>query len=288
MKIWIFLPAYNEEESLEQLLPKLRETMAQLTDYELVIVVLDDGSSDRTGQVVKDEAATQPVILISHLINRGLGETERDGFEYLAAHCEDGDVIIRFDCDDTHEPVYIRSMIDKLEEGYDVVGTSRFQPGGFQIGVNWYRKGISYAANIFMRLMFGIQGIKDYSCGFRAYRANVIKDAVKIYGNSFLQMRGFGFTSTLETIVKIHLLGFRFAEVPFGLRYDQKITESKMVSSVTILGYFMMAFLYHFPRSGWKKWRSSLRDGRAESVTEAESAFAKIRSTKSIPSRFGA
>jgi len=288
MKIWIFLPAYNEEESLERLFPKVRDTITQLNGYEVVIVVLDDGSSDRTAQVVETEAATQPIVLISHSINRGLGETERDGFEYLAKHCDDDDIIIRFDCDDTHEPAYIKSMIDKLGEGYDVVGTSRFQPGGYQMGVNWYRKGISAAANLFMRIMFRIKGIKDYSCGFRAYRGNVIKAAVQVFGNNFLQMRGFGFTSTLETIVKIHLLGFRFSEVPFGLRYDQKVTESKMVSSVTILGYFMMAFLYHFPRSGWKKWSRSLREARASSVTAAASAFAKIRSSKSIPSRFGA
>ena len=287
MKIWIFLPAFNEAESLERLLPKLNETLANLITHEAEIVVLDDGSADSTAKVVESAANAQSIVLLPHSINRGLGETERDGFEYLANRCADEDIIIRLDCDDTHEPIYIQSMIDKLAEGYDVVGTSRFQPGGYQKGVNWYRRGISSAANTFMKVLFGIKGIKDYSCGYRAYRAKAIKDAVQIYGNGFLQMRGLGFTSTLETIVKLNLLGFRFAEVPFGLRYDQRVTESKMVASITILGYFIMAFLYHFPRSGWRKWGRPLKMAREKSTGAAVEAYASIKRSKSIPSRFG-
>jgi dolichol-phosphate mannosyltransferase len=60
-------------------------------------------------------------------------------------------------------------------------------------------------------------------------------------------------------IVKLHLLGVRFAEVPFVLRYDQKQGSSKMVSSITILGYFLMAFLYHWPFGGWKSQYRQLR-----------------------------
>ena len=288
MKTWVFLPAYNEDESLKYLLPKLKKTVTELSDKDMEIVVLNDGSTDQTSKIINTEASKQPITVISHQINRGLGETERDGFEYLAKNCADEDVIVRLDCDDTHEPIYIKSLLEKLSEGFDVVGTSRFRPGGYQMGVNWYRKGISISANIFMRVLFGIKGIKDYSCGFRAYKAKAIKDAIEIYGNSFLQMRGFGFTSTLETIVKLHLLGFKFAEVPFGLRYDQKVTESKMVSSTTIIGYFMMAFLYHFPRSGWKKWSKSLKNARLSSTKEAIEVFSKIKRSKSIPSSFGA
>ena len=287
MRTWIFLPAYNEEESLKFLFPKLKKITDHLSNTKIKIVILDDGSSDLTSNLIGKEINKQSIILINHSINRGLGETERDGFEYLANNCEDEDVIIRLDCDDTHEPKYIVSLLKKLSEGYDVVGTSRFRAGGYQMGVNWYRKLISSAANIFMRVMFGIKGIKDYSCGFRAYRARAIKDAIQIYGNNFLQMRGFGFTSTLETIVKLNLLGFKFAEVPFGLRYDQKVTESKMVSSITIFGYFMMAFLYHFPRSGWKKWGKPLKNARIKSTQDAREAFVKIKRSKSIPSSFG-
>jgi dolichol-phosphate mannosyltransferase len=287
LKIWIFLPAYNEEESLRRLLPKLRAARARLPAEKVVVFVLDDGSSDGTSRIAREAAGDQEMAFVAHAINRGLGETERDGFEYLAAHCADDDIVVRLDCDDTHEPEYIESLVGKLAEGYDVVNTSRFQPGGYQKGVNWYRRGISRGANVFMKVLFGLRGIRDYSCGFRAYRGKLVKDAVRIFGNSFLQMRGFGFTSTLEMVVKLHLLGARFAEVPFGLRYDQKASESKMVSSTTMIGYFVMALLYHWP-GGWRSWRKPLISAYSESAEKAAEAFAAIRRTKSVPSRFGA
>jgi dolichol-phosphate mannosyltransferase len=190
--------------------------------------------------------------VLTHPINRGLGETERDGFEFIAMHCTPGDVVVRVEADDTHEPRYIFSLLEKLDSGYDVVNTSRFQPGGGQMGVDGYRSIISRAANLFMQLVFGIPGTRDYSCGFRAYRAQIIQDAIAVFGNHFIQLRGLGFTSTLEMIVKLHLLGARFAEVPFVLRYDQKQGNSKMVSSITTLGYLLMAVLYHWPLGGWR------------------------------------
>ena len=135
MKIWIFLPAYNEAESLRRLLPKMRALASTMQGREIAIFVLDDGSVDGTAQVARDAASGQDVAVVSHPINRGLGETERDGFEWLAAHCADDDIVVRLDCDDTHEPEYVTSLLAKLAEGYDVVNTSRFQPGGYQKGV---------------------------------------------------------------------------------------------------------------------------------------------------------
>jgi dolichol-phosphate mannosyltransferase len=166
---------------------------------------------------------------------------------------------VRIEGDDTHEPKYLFDLIEKLKEGYDVVNTSRFQPGGGQMGVNAYRAFISRSANVFMRMMFGIRGVSDYSCGYRAYRARVIKDALDIYGNNFIQLRGMGFTSTLEIIVKLNILGCRFAEVPFVLRYDQKEGGSKMVGSLTMLGYLLMAMLYWWPMGGWRSQYRGLR-----------------------------
>lgn len=247
--IWLFLPAYNEADSLPSLLPKIAET---LTGRSYRIVVVDDGSRDRTPDILEGFRSRLPLDVLTHPINRGLGETERDGFEFIAMQCTPGDVVVRVEADDTHEPRYIFSLLEKLDSGYDVVNTSRFQPGGGQMGVDGYRSVISRAANLFMQLVFGIPGTRDYSCGFRAYRAQIIQDALAVFGNHFIQLRGLGFTSTLEMIVKLHLLGARFAEVPFVLRYDQKQGNSKMVSSITTLGYLLMAVLYHWPLGGWR------------------------------------
>ena len=196
------------------------------------------------------------MVIIEHPINRGLGESSRDLFEKAVQIGKQGDYIIRMDCDDTHEPKYIPKIISKLELGYDVVVASRFEKGGGQMGVYGYRAFISRWANLFMKLFFPIKGLREYSCGYRGYRFSKVKEAVDFFGNNFIQLKGLGFTCTLEKLVKLKLIGARFAEVPFLHRYDQKKSESKMVSSVTTLGYLVMTILYHWP---WGGWRSAIR-----------------------------
>ncbi len=202
-----------------------------------------------------------PLHVLRHKLNRGLGETSRDLFEYVAEVCEPDDVIVRMDCDDTHGPEFIPSMIAKLEEGHDVVIASRFQPGGGQTGVSAYRALVSRCANLFMKVLFPIKGIREYSCGFRAYRAGIIQEAVNFYGNDFIQLKGLGFTCTLEKLVKLKLLAARITEVPFMLRYNQKQSQSKMVGGVTTLGYLTMVLLYYWPIGGWSRRMRRLKKG---------------------------
>ncbi len=253
--ILVLLPAYNEEESLPRLMPKLRQVLSQMGE-EFRILVCNDGSKDRTQAMLEQYARDMPLEIIVHKINRGLGESSRDLFERAGEITEAGDVLVRLDCDDTHEPEFIPSIVEKVRSGYDVVIASRFAPGGGQMGVNGYRSFISRGANLFMKVFFPIQGLKEYSCGFRGYRAEKIKEAIDFYGNNFIQLKGLGFTCTLEKLVKLKLINARFGEVPFMLRYDQKQSASKMVSSVTTLGYLVMTLLYHWP---WGGWRTSIR-----------------------------
>lgn len=286
MKVWIMLPAFNEENSIPLMFPKIDKVLKEKR-LEYRIVVVEDGSTDYTAGVLEKMRADYPLDIVQHNINRGLGETERDGFEYIAEHADDDDVIVRLDCDDTHEPEYIVTLIDKLNEGYDVVNTSRFQPGGGQKGVSAYRAFISFSANLFMKLMFNISGVRDCSCGFRAYRAKVIKDAVRIFGNGFIQLKGLGFTATLETLVKLKLLGCRFAEVPFVLRYDKKASPSKMVTSITTLGYLTMVFLYHWPFGGWRPFYKHLSKTYKQSPEEAYRKFARVNIKRSTFCQIG-
>lgn len=250
--IIILLPAYNEEDSLPTLLPKIKETMTE----EYRIIVCNDGSTDATLELLEEFAVDLPLEVINHKINRGLGESVRDLFERAAELASDADVIVRLDCDDTHEPEFIPHLVEAVRGGKDVVIASRFAPGGGQIGVSGYRAFISRCANLFMKVFFPIPGLREYSCGFRGYRAAKIREAIEFYGNNFVQLKGLGFTCTLEKLVKLKLIGASFGEVPFVLRYDQKQSDSKMVSSITTLGYLVMTLLYHWP---WGGWRSGIR-----------------------------
>tara|TARA_B100000242_G_C43034482_1_gene482201 strand:+ start:330 stop:1115 length:786 start_codon:yes stop_codon:yes gene_type:complete len=251
MKVYILLPAFNEELSIPRILYGLNQTMEK-NKLDYTVILCNDGSSDRTKEIIQSSRDSYPIHFIDHKINRGLGETSRDNFEAAAELSNNEDIIIRMDCDDTHEPIFILDLIKKIKEGYDVVIASRFQKGGGQQGVNSYRKFISYGANIFMKCFFPIKGVRDYSCGYRAYSAGIIKKAIKNYGNSFIQLKGLGFTCTLEKLLKLKLLNANFSEIPFVLRYDKKQGASKMVTSLTTFGYFSLVLLYYWPWGGWR------------------------------------
>ena len=276
--ILVLLPAYNEEDSLPVLLPKIKDVLER-AGHEYRVLVCDDGSLDRTAYLLERYARDMPLEVIIHKYNRGLGESSRDLFERASEIAMPQDVLVRMDCDDTHEPQFILDLIEKLDEGYDVVTASRFEPGGGQFGVSRYRALVSRAANLFMRVFFRIKGLKEYSCGYRAYRAEIIQKAIAFYGNHFIQLQGLGFTCTLEKLVRLKMIGARFGEVPFVLRYDQKRSASKMVSSITMLGYIVMTICYHWPWGGWrrhypplwKEYNDARRDRRRPAVLGKES-----------------
>lgn len=250
--IYLLLPAYNEEKSIENLFGKVDDFFSNELKVEYKIVACDDGSRDQTAPMLASYQDKLPLTILTHKINRGLGETIRDLFEYAAEVSDPEDIIIRMDCDDTHEPQFMKGLIDRINEGCDVAIASRFEPGGGAEGLNAYRHYLSAAAQLFMRTLFPIKGLKEYSSGFRAYKASCIKHAVKVFGNQFIQLKGLGFTCTLEKVVKLKIIGAKFGEAPMVLRYDQKVSESKMVSSITTFGYLTLALLYHWPWGGWK------------------------------------
>ena len=241
--IYILLPAYNEEDALRPMTEKIERVMKEMgASYRVVVV--NDGSKDRTAEILEELRQRYPLDVVPHKYNRGLGETERDGMEYIAERAAPEDVIVRMDCDDTHDPQYIPAMLAKIREGYEVVTTSRYAPGGGQVGVDWYRRTISRVANLLMKICFPISGVWEYTCGYRAYRAALVQDALAIFGNQFLDLKGMGFTSTVEKLVKCKMMGARVAEVPFVLRYDRKLSTSKVVTSITTLGYLMLITKY--------------------------------------------
>jgi dolichol-phosphate mannosyltransferase len=250
-RLFVLLPVYNEAAGIEAVLSKL-DSFARREALDYRVVVVDDGSTDGTAEILETLARSLPLEILTHKHNRGLGETVRDLFERSAELAGNDDVIVRLDADDTHDPRTIGSMLAAIDAGCDVVIASRFARGGGQFGLSRWRRFLSAWANRFMKIVFPIPGVREYTCGFRAYRGRVIHQAIEEFGNDFIQLKGLGFTSTLEKLVKLRLVGAQFCEVPFVLRYDQKESASKMVTNITTLGYFVMAVMYYWPRGGWR------------------------------------
>jgi len=129
--VYTVLPAYNEEKSFESLIPSIGDYLREAgLDYK--IIVCNDGSDDGSAGVLDQLRHAYPIEVLTHKINRGLGETSRDLFERAAELARSDDVIVRLDCDNTHEPKYITKLIEKLDDGFDVVTASRFEKGGGQ------------------------------------------------------------------------------------------------------------------------------------------------------------
>ncbi|MFC2056723.1 glycosyltransferase family 2 protein [Chloroflexota bacterium] len=262
--ICIILPAYDEEKSVDDLLNRIDEVMHE-NKYDYKIIFVNDGSGDRTAGVLSPYMDKLPIEVVTHSINRGLWETVRDGFERAAEICNPEDIIIRMDCDISHDPKYIPAMLSRINEGSDIVITSRFRKGGGSLGVSAYRNLISRIANLIMKMFFPIKGVWEYSCGYRAYKAELVQDALKIFENEFIGLRGLGFTCTLEKLIKFRMMKAKISEIPFILRYDLKESDSKMITSITTLGYLALIAKHIYPwgntTRGWLKQIDTLNQG---------------------------
>lgn len=237
--IVVVLPAYNEQDTIVPLIESIRNTARKRFLEKLKIVVVDDGSSDETaGQV--NALADDDTILIQHLQNKGLGEAIKTGFLYALNLAPDVDVIVTMDSDNTHTPGLLTRMVMTLDEGNDMVIASRYRPGARVVGLSWYRELLSIGMSWMFRILLPIPGVRDYSCGYRAYRATLLREAFKKWGSLFVSQSGF--SCMVDILLKLNRLGAIISEVPLILHYDYKRGKSKMNVTKTIRETLILAF----------------------------------------------
>ncbi|MEL6108109.1 MAG: glycosyltransferase [Planctomycetota bacterium] len=224
-KVFLALPAYNEQEALPELLERVGEAFADnQLPYEVIVV--DDGSSDDTAQIVSQLSFQMPVHLVQHQVNQGLGPTIRDALKEAIDRAGERDIIVTMDADNTHPPGLIDRMVRMIHEGCDVVIASRFESGGRSVGVPIERHFLSLGARFIFTLLFPTRGVRDYTSGYRAYRASVIRQGFADHGDAFVGETGF--SCMADILLKLRKQGALFGEAPLRLRYDQKGGASKM------------------------------------------------------------
>ncbi len=228
---FIVLPAYNEGEGLPLLLDRIRRVFSD-NGRPYHVIVVDDASTDNTAEIALDAAADMPVSLVQHIQNQNLPGALRSGLTAAVGLAKEGDVIVTMDGDDTHPPAFINPLLQKIAEGYDVVTASRYQPGARVIGVPRFRVLCTYGAKLLFQLIMPIPGVRDYTCGYRAYRFNVLQETMQHYGEDFVSEKGF--SCMADVLLKMRKFKYVFGEVPFLLRYDQKQGLSKMNVSQTV------------------------------------------------------
>ena len=203
-KVLITIPAYNEEETLPSVLQEIRQVMST-TPYSYEILVLNDGSTDKTIEVARQRDAI--VVTEKH---RGLAET----FKSEMREClkRKADIIVHTDADGQYHPQHLPELIQKVEEGYDLVLGSRFQRKTEHMPL-FNRLGNIAFAQVLSSLTH--TKITDSTTGFRAFTAAVAAE-IK-YINTF--------TYTQEQIIKASQQGFRITEIPIICR---KTRESRL------------------------------------------------------------
>lgn len=225
MKHWVVLPAYNEEEALSPLLDSLFETFRD-AQRPLSVVVVNDGSQDGTKSVLERYAKSHSLVYFENEKNLGLADTIKRGLIETCHLAADNDVIITMDADNTHPAGLALRMSRLIAEGSDVVIASRFREGARIRGLTLGRKLLSIFGSLYFKILFPTEGVRDYTCGYRAYRASVIKELFRRHGKDFISARGF--SCMVDILLRLRELDPIFVEVPLILRYDLKPTQSKM------------------------------------------------------------
>ncbi len=170
MDLSIVIPLYNEQDSLEELVTNISSQIVPLNlQYEIILV--DDGSNDRSLQILKSLRTRFPQIrILSFRKNYGKSAALSEGFKIAV-----GKIVITMDADLQDEPAEIPKLLNQINSGYDMVSgwkKKRHDPWGKTIPSKFF--------NFTTSILSGIK-IHDFNCGLKAYRQEVIKE-IPVYG----------------------------------------------------------------------------------------------------------
>ncbi|MBL6933843.1 MAG: glycosyltransferase family 2 protein [Alphaproteobacteria bacterium] len=223
----VVIPCHNEAESLPTLFARVSEMRRSLDGVMLVLV--DDGSSDGTGELLRAEFGGDPdVRVVSHDVRLGYGGALKVGLD-----AADGDIVVTIDADTNYDIRNIKKLLEALGNGADMVTASPFMDGGAwnypfrrfvmsRVLVTLYR----------MALWNQVGDIMTFTCGFRAYRRTILA-AVRPDADDFL--------ANAEILVRALVLGLTVAQAPATV-FDREHGRSKLKTVPIILRH--LGFLW--------------------------------------------
>jgi dolichol-phosphate mannosyltransferase len=203
LRLLVAIPVYNEIKYVQHVLAKVRRFHDQ-------ILVIDDGSTDGTAELLRTVEDAGQIHLLQHGTNRGYGQSIIDSFNYAAHHGFDW--VITMDCDEQHEPEMIPAFIEQIKtDQWDIISGSRYMearpdndlpPGD--------RRTINTTITSTLNEMFGF-GITDAFCGFKAHRVSAMIP---------LQLDEAGYAFPLQLWPRVARAGLRLTELPVRLIYN--------------------------------------------------------------------
>lgn len=214
----VIIPTYNERENVERLIERV-----MVQDGRLEVLVVDDGSPDGTGEIVRQIAQGNGRV---HLLERGrklgLGTAYIAGFRWALER--DYEFILEMDADFSHDPVHLPEFLAAAENA-DLVLGSRYQEGRVTV-VNWpmNRLILSYLANMYARAVTGLP-VWDATGGFKCFRRRVL-EAIDLTA-----VRSNGYAFQIEMSFRAWRRTFRIVEIPIVF-VDRTEGASKMSGAI--------------------------------------------------------
>ncbi len=204
MKLSVVIPAHNEAGSIRQTVESIADHLdAAQIDYE--VLVIDDASSDGTGDVARSIAAEHPRVRCERSpLPRGFGYAVRHGLAHYRGDCV---AIVMADASDSPEDLIGYHRL--LESGYDCAFGTRFAPGSHIEGYPFAKLVANRLANWSIRILFR-HGYNDTTNAFKAYRREVINSVTPLLSNHF--------NLTVELPLKAVVRGYSYAVVPISWR----------------------------------------------------------------------
>ena len=196
MKLSIVIPAHNEQDNIIDIINRIE----QFLDIEHELLIVNDHSTDATADLVnRISKQYNNIKLVENKLNKGFANALKTGFNNIGT-----DVVIPVMADLCDDLSTIKSMLNKINEGYDVVCGSRYIKGGARIGGSKLKGFFSYFVGKSLRCLLGLP-INDIANAFKMYRKKAI-DSINIQSQSF--------EISMEIPLKAYYLGFKITEIP--------------------------------------------------------------------------
>jgi dolichol-phosphate mannosyltransferase len=181
-KVVVVMPCYNEKSNIEQMIPELVDKeFPKITNAEMHLLIVDGNSPDGTAKIVEEAAKTRKNLhLYLEPDKSGLGMAYIRGFKY-AVEKLGADAVMEMDADFQHPPRFVKPMVDAYVAGADYVIGSRYIPGG-SVPKEWAfsRRFISWAGNLFIRLVLVKPFLHDLTTGFRLTKVKGVLDHIDL------------------------------------------------------------------------------------------------------------
>jgi dolichyl-phosphate beta-glucosyltransferase len=198
----VVIPAYNEEQRLQS---SLERVVAYLDaqPYSSEVLVVDDGSTDKTATIARNYAGEHATVrILRYIPNRGKGHAVRIGMSEA-----DGKLMLLCDADLSTPIEDLEKLLPFIDEGYDVVIGSRALPDSdLRVHQPWLRERLGRTFNLLVRLL-GVRGFADTQCGFKLFTRRAARD---VFPQLFTDRWAFD----VEALLVARMMGYTIREVP--------------------------------------------------------------------------